>query len=861
MAMNNNLDKSIKGATNEKLRRIYTGSFTQKKKSFFVKRQDSLNTEGKSNQTDRPNTRRNSNATPETVFPPKSQSSTISKCEEMFKFNQKRRRVVTSSPDINAANLHLNLPISEFDQEESVPVSERSKGGSGSVPVSRRSGEGSGSVPVSRQLEGGSTLSGPEGCYKNVSAGWSNRAQSSEEHEYLMFLLRITEEIISNECYSNADIKRIFQANVELNKNRLNLRKMHIHIYNLCRELNIECEQYFNENNLGDLDASDSPPWNFQTSTKSHHFVMSDLVKNCQDCSVIRKSSLKQNDVYISDDIHMGNIGDGEPSYSDSIQKLLGKLSLGRVTECTEPASSTMSSSHPNHPIVTNVTETQDIDNFETFMEAIDSDRSLPNELLGFGETAEQANKESTSISLINLRESAINQDAQIANSKSCVEFIKNETIDNVPEKQDVESVNKFEKNEVEEIDEDIPATTKSNKISSNSSKIPVLITQSEENLVAELLQSKSTFQIADSKIAQTKSTPVINPDFVKTPTKSTIGTNTDLEKNSTKKTLEMKDFESIPVKHSIGINTNLEKPQTSAALGINTDSEIKSPKSTEIIESSMSKKTSLLSKASNIVNKSEKNVPESPIKITLQGSPNQEDFIMIKGPVYIYKPLLESEPKMIIFENNENSKSRRSSIDSQRSHRTFTVDNSHIFDPVDQEINETLTAKSRESVQTILAVNKTAFLSQNLLNSDYDLTPEKDDCENKYHYLMVDAQTSLSGVNLPESLLLNDEYLVKETSSSEDNYYVNFDSKMLENNYVIHRKLMSSISMPKLMLNSSRLINERGSNSENSGELDKLKKCASDLMTFDVPSQDSSLRSEGEATQNFASGIFWRKF
>ncbi|XP_044746736.1 uncharacterized protein LOC123308225 isoform X2 [Coccinella septempunctata] len=62
---------------------------------------------------------------------------------------------------------------------------------------------------------------------------------SLEEQEYLQFLLRITEDIIRNDLYSNKEMKKVFTSHVKANSSRLELDRMLLRIYELMKELNI----------------------------------------------------------------------------------------------------------------------------------------------------------------------------------------------------------------------------------------------------------------------------------------------------------------------------------------------------------------------------------------------------------------------------------------------------------------------------------------------------------------------------------------------------------------------------------------------------------------------------------------------
>lgn len=269
------------------------------------------------------------------------------------------------------------------------------------------------------------------------------------------------------------------------------------------------------------------------------------------------------------------------------------------------------------------------------------------------------------------------------------------------------------------------------------------------------------------------------------------------------------------------------------------------------VMEPNMAKTTEeiVVQKTPDIYNKDQQNpnltnclLPSSPLKLFLQEPIKDEDYVMVKGPVYVYKPLLDCEPKLVIISEPEPPTSP-----SIHSHRTFTVEN-----PIElHSLNEI--DKVPYHVENILELTRTRydqFMDAKLLLSDYDLTPERDESDNKYHHLMVDATSSVSGLNLTESLLLNDDYLVNleelesekalkihSSRSIDDPKYVkiNFKNKMYENDYVLHRRLFPNASLPKFTFNSKY---------EDVTIDDESNRQFSDGASFGTPSQDSSLRS-----------------
>ncbi|KAK9744078.1 Spermatogenesis-associated protein 7, or HSD3 [Popillia japonica] len=62
---------------------------------------------------------------------------------------------------------------------------------------------------------------------------------SVAEHEYLQFALRITEDILRNDLYTNTEIKRVFNSHIEANRGRLEEERMQQQIQELALELNL----------------------------------------------------------------------------------------------------------------------------------------------------------------------------------------------------------------------------------------------------------------------------------------------------------------------------------------------------------------------------------------------------------------------------------------------------------------------------------------------------------------------------------------------------------------------------------------------------------------------------------------------
>ncbi|KAG5895359.1 hypothetical protein JTB14_003156 [Gonioctena quinquepunctata] len=163
----------------------------------------------------------------------------------------------------------------------------------------------------------------------NKSPAATNHSNSRvEEHEYLQFLLRITEDIIVNNYFRNKDIEKVFENHMEINKERLDMEKMKENVAELASELSIPYKDEgfcSNKGSPAKLVVSPLP------------ILSIGPLQNCSECSMqlvldlpIQISGSGENYVY-GKDIY-------KPSDSEEI--LINRHSLGRVTECTEPTNS-----------------------------------------------------------------------------------------------------------------------------------------------------------------------------------------------------------------------------------------------------------------------------------------------------------------------------------------------------------------------------------------------------------------------------------------------------------------------------------------------------------------------------------------
>ncbi|XP_050504740.1 uncharacterized protein LOC114338964 isoform X2 [Diabrotica virgifera virgifera] len=173
---------------------------------------------------------------------------------------------------------------------------------------------------------------------KKSGMGDSKSSSSIGEHEYLQFLLRVTEDIIINNYILNEDIDRVFNQHIEMNKHVLDEKKMREHLINLALDLNLSGDQ-----------ATSPKDTSLQISTSEINIQY--LNTSCQcETPVSPVESL------------FGAVIEQEKESIENIEEeVYYKHSLGRVTECTEPSNS--SATIVGKTTNTNVLSFNEIDN------------------------------------------------------------------------------------------------------------------------------------------------------------------------------------------------------------------------------------------------------------------------------------------------------------------------------------------------------------------------------------------------------------------------------------------------------------------------------------------------------------------
>lgn len=114
-------------------------------------------------------------------------------------------------------------------------------------------------------------------------------------------------------------------------------------------------------------------------------------------------------------------------------------------------------------------------------------------------------------------------------------------------------------------------------------------------------------------------------------------------------------------------------------------------------------------------------------------------DYVFVNGPLYILKEALSPERGIVLCEDKHVGVDIApvKEVSPQVSH----ISSHFPDDTVNLSDYSLLTNSSLNFMNN--------FNSSLLLHSDYDLTPQKDDAPNKYHYLMVDVSTSISNANI----------------------------------------------------------------------------------------------------------------
>lgn len=144
--------------------------------------------------------------------------------------------------------------------------------------------------------------------------------------------------------------------------------------------------------------------------------------------------------------------------------------------------------------------------------------------------------------------------------------------------------------------------------------------------------------------------------------------------------------------------------------------------------------------------------------------------YVLINGPLYILKGALSPERRIVLSEENHVD------IDVAPVKERPPQVNHNSNNIVEDNLNLSDYSVVTETDSSLNYLNNVSF--SRLLHSDYDLTPQRDDCSNKYHYLMVDAYTSISNANLrsqqSEDLLSRSEHYLNANGTENSPLLMN---------------------------------------------------------------------------------------
>ncbi|XP_056630011.1 uncharacterized protein LOC130440729 isoform X1 [Diorhabda sublineata] len=259
----------------------------------------------------RPRTRRNPNDwAPDKMLDKKYRSQSVGGIPKKYK-NMKKNNCHSSRQLHRSENYSIQeLHNSERTNRSSHRRKKHSSSNRASSNVSCSTY--SGNEEESEIITGSSrrSIENKRGVGDNRSVG------SIEEHEYLHFLLRITEDIIMNNYISNEDIQRVFQQHIAMNKHVLDEKKMEQHIANLAAELNLS------DNEL-------------EVEKRSLEVGPSYVNILCLNATCECESPKSEFEGFLT-------FLDEEPDKEYFDDTVYYKHSLGRVTECTEPTTSSV---------------------------------------------------------------------------------------------------------------------------------------------------------------------------------------------------------------------------------------------------------------------------------------------------------------------------------------------------------------------------------------------------------------------------------------------------------------------------------------------------------------------------------------
>ncbi|CAH1982027.1 unnamed protein product [Acanthoscelides obtectus] len=577
------------------------------------------------------------------------------------------RRGVTRSKHTKQTRRYSNIPLLQQNIDKDVPVNSRGEDNEGSTSRTQTTDSSRSSMVTSSN--------------NSRKTGRSSRSKT-DEHEYLQFLLRITEDVIMNNYFKNEDIQRVFKGHIEANRDRLQMEKMELQLARLAKELHIPYTPTIQ--NVSEHETTESPKLsNSPINTES------------LDCECTTKRTLQ---IVNFTNRHLPF---EDNNFSNNLENILvNRHSLGRVTECTEPTNSLDTIYNANRFSATTVASSAD----------------------SLGAFNEQ-----------NANDASENIDGSYNDGSSLTD-----------------------KEKIGSIEEDILF----NKLHSRS--LPLMSDKNSSDINRIVLSKVGTL------------TQTVNIDDTDSLTRSDMSNKTVISRDSlTTEAISPKNIDNTPLEEKSTSIESAKDDQDNFKTHVvtlrnsedSTSLESDRKQVHEVIHQNVEKCTQIM------IEHLEK---ECNTNKDVRIIEKDNDYVLIDKPIYVLRNIVESKEGLLYFTE-------------QPTPKEDIIEEQEVKHPVEAKEEDSKTEVFSNASDTEICMKK-ANLSEysmktesiekdslynnysRLLNSDYDLTPQRDsDVDNKYHYLMLDATTSISNVNLPtrSDLLLTDNYAIRSDSES----------------------------------------------------------------------------------------------
>ncbi|KAJ8924100.1 hypothetical protein NQ315_006882 [Exocentrus adspersus] len=723
----------------------------------------------------------------------------------------------TSDTSINTLNLPLRPRSRRNPMDGSIRIQCKPRSHSVALPIGERP---SGKIKKKRKVT--RKYPNSDSTHKLNTSGLEDKSESEEqaksdsnrsiaskevelksskskvqEHEYLQFLLRITEEIIVNDLYTNEDIEKVFETHIEANKDHLNVEKMEAHLVRLCQELEIP---YKNKENGDSNGGCYEKFFNQRLHT-------SDCQQKPEDCECQTKRTLPIEIKKSKQNVRNGDTKlNGQFELQTIYNLLTNKYSLGRVTECTEPNSLETLIETVKQSSVTGGLSLDNVSVFACLENLEKSETRTKEKLPEREETASETDDSKCLLVYPQVVPTTISEIALTEKEKlGCVE-------EEILYKKWKENLVNQMNNCTELSDHAISVENKSDN--SNTSIIANFTEHSsavEANQIDGESKSSVTADNNSNKIEHLSLKTVVEEPKRHSLENSDNDAQLECNRNDSVHTVKHTSLSKVP--SVIVFDENATK------IAINDSASTSSLKSVqEKIQAYNLLKEKTSSDQSTQIEPAAHSDKECNTSLDLKEYSNS-DYVLINGPVYVLKAVLESHEKFVIYDkDNANRNKSPNDVEEIDAISPEKLPNGKVFDP--------------QFSNYISSYFKNDF--SKLLNSDYDLTPERDsDTSVKYHHLLADATTSISNVNL---------------NSSVDDSYANPDALLLGDNYELCSRLQEDLVPDTHDLINHGLNNSAAYSFQNELSMDGQY----ELRSYSLPKEiNSSVNITGEEGVN----------